>query len=348
MDRAVRIHGGDALVGGSEGHSARGALVQRVGELGAVLRADLQGGIGEGDGFRRGHHGDYAGLGLAVVGPDGDADLAGLQRGDQAGFVHDQLRLVSGGKAVATGGAGGQGRGELRGLAHAEDGAGGLEAHAGGSLLDGDLEGGLLAVVGLDGDGGASGALAGDHAVCIHGHVAGVGRGECQRADRVGGLQLRSELQLLVQADGGALRSQRHGAGRGAHAERAVRRHAVVAGRGDGGAARLQGVNRAVRIHGGDGLVRGREGHSARGALVQRVGKLYAVLRADLQGGGGEGDGFRRGHHGDYAGLRLAVVGPDADADLAGLQRGDQAGFVHDQLRLVGGGEAVAAGGAGG
>ena len=214
MNRAVRIHGGNGLVRGGEGHRACGALVQRVGKLCAVLRTDFQRRISEGDGFRRRFYSDYAGLRLAVVGPDADADLAGLQRGDQASFVNGELRLVGGGEAVAAGGAGGQGRGELRGLAHAEHGAGGLEAHAGGSLLDGDLEGGLLAVVGLDGDGGRTGTLAGDHAVCIHGHIAGVGRGERQRAVYARRFELRGERKLLVQADGGARGGQRHAGGR--------------------------------------------------------------------------------------------------------------------------------------
>ena len=174
---AIRINGGNL---GGRGLPAQGSFG------GGGLYFSIQGeGLAEADrhgaaliqhncGYNLGIHNlNLHGILLAVVGFDGDGSRAGLDAGDKAVFINGgNLGRRGLPLQLAFGGCGLEYSGELEIIAHAEVySAAMIQFNAGGGIRihDSDLDGSLLVVVALDGNGSAALAHGGDQAVCING-----------------------------------------------------------------------------------------------------------------------------------------------------------------------------------
>ena len=239
-------------------------------------------------------------------------------------------------------------------LAHAQHGCIGAEGHGFRFGNHGDFQAGSLIIEGFDRDGGGSGSD-GINAAVLHAEDAFVADGVADSVALRAGIEAGGQGRAVAHTQRGRACAELDAAGSLAHRHLAAGGQAAGCGDGDGGAARAHAGDRAAGlVHldiAGVGAVPAQFAKEALGRdrADQAVGHAFA--RADGEGAGAQGDGFRLGHrdldrsgHARAAGGDRGNAGGDGGQHAVGGNFGDGgvAAAPFDGIDLtvgIGGGE---------
>ena len=362
---AARTEGGDAPGGADGGVAGVGALEAQTaghaviggGDHGFIhLLAHAEGSAGGGEVDLTGFGNDGQGLagGYAVVGGGGDGDCAFMKGDNLAAFGDRGDGIVAAGIADGAGGFAVDRSGQGMVLAHAQHGCIGREGYGFRRGNHGELQGGGLIVEGFGRDGGAAGSD-GIQAAVLHAEYAFIADGVADSVAVRAGIEAGGQGRAVAHAQRGRTCTELDAAGSAAHRYLAAGGQAAGGGDGDGGAARAHAGDRAAGlVHLDVTGVGAAPAQFAKEALGrdradQTVGHAFA--RADGEGAGAQGDGFRLGHrdldrsgHAHAAGGDRGCAGGDGSQRAVGGNFGDGgvAAAPFDGIELavgVGGGE---------